>query len=79
MKVEFVDAAAAGSARLIARIVDQDSLPVDLEPVVAAGAKASRFSGKAGQVFETFVERNGAVVRLALPNFSLSTVMFRRP
>jgi leucyl aminopeptidase len=66
MKVEFVDAAAVGSARLIARIVDQDSLPDDLPPLVAAGARQSRFSGKAGQVFETFAEHNGQVVRLAL-------------
>ena len=31
-----------------------------------AGAAAARFTGKAGQVFEAFVERDGAVVRLAL-------------
>ena len=52
--------------RLQARIVDKDKLPVDLEQVVRAGAEAARFSGKIGQVFETFVERDGALVRLAL-------------
>jgi leucyl aminopeptidase len=36
-------------------VVNQDALPADLEPVLAEGAKAmSRFSGKAGQLFEGF-------------------------
>ena len=52
--------------RLQARLVDKDSLPADLEPVVRAGADAARFGGKTGQVFESFVERDGAVIRLAL-------------
>ena len=64
MKITF--AAAPADARLIARIVDQDSLPADLDPVLAEGAKASRFAGKTGQVFEGFTARNGGVVRLAL-------------
>jgi leucyl aminopeptidase len=62
MKVEFVDAAAG----IIARIVDQDALPAGLEAVVLEGARATRFAGKAGQVFEAFVERDGKTVRLAL-------------
>jgi leucyl aminopeptidase len=62
MKVEFADVATG----IIARIVDQDGLSDTLEPVIAQGARASRFAGKTGQVFETFVERDGKVVRLAL-------------
>jgi len=65
MKFTFRDA--SGSLpRLRAVIVDQDALPADLEPAVIEGAKAARFSGKTGQVFETFVTRDGALVRLAL-------------
>ncbi|AZI37372.1 putative cytosol aminopeptidase [Caenibius tardaugens NBRC 16725] len=65
MKVEFASQP-DNSIRLQARIVDKGKLPADLEPVVRAGAEAARFSGKAAQVFETFVERDGKVVRLAL-------------
>jgi leucyl aminopeptidase len=63
MQIAFVSAA---SAKLVARIVDQDRLPAGLEATLAEGAAASRFSGKTGQVFEGFVERGGAVVRVAL-------------
>ena len=54
------------SIRLVAQIVEQDRLPAGLEPVLAEGARAARFTGKAGQLFEGFVERGGRVVRLAL-------------
>ncbi len=67
MKVEFVDAAAAPAARLTVRIVDQDALPADLDPVVTGGARTARFSGKAAQIFETFAAgENGSVVRRVL-------------
>ncbi|TCM14985.1 leucyl aminopeptidase [Novosphingobium sp. PhB165] len=66
MNIQFLDAAAASAARLVARFVNQDAIPADLEPVLVEGAKASRFTAKAGQVFEGFVERNGKVVRVAL-------------
>lgn len=66
MKIEFADAAAG----ILARIIDQDRLPTTLEPVIAQGARATRFAGKTGQVFETFIEQTGqggsGVVRLAL-------------
>ena len=62
MKIEFAQVPAG----VIASIVDQDVLPPALELVVAQGAKAARFTGKAGQVFEIFIERDGKAVRLAL-------------
>lgn len=66
MKIQFLGAAAELNARLVARFVNQDAVPADIEPVLAEGAKIARFSGKAGQVFEGFVERGGQVVRVAL-------------
>ena len=66
MKVSFNKAADPAGARLVALIVEQDKLPGDLDRAVAEGAKAARFTGKTGQVFEHFVERDGEVVRLAL-------------
>jgi leucyl aminopeptidase len=66
MQITFRDAATASPARLLARIVEQDRLPAGLEPVLAEGVRAARFSGKAGQQFEGFVERDGRVLRVAL-------------
>ena len=40
MKVAFVDAAAMSGATLVARVVDQDALPADLDPITSGGAKA---------------------------------------
>ncbi len=66
MKIEFVSGTVLPATSPIAYVVDQEALPAVLEPVVAAGATASRFAGKAGQLHEAFVNRDGAVVRLAL-------------
>jgi leucyl aminopeptidase len=66
MQITFRQAADAGAARLLARIVEQEKLPGDLEPPLAEGARAARFTGKAGQLFEGFVERGGTVARIAL-------------
>ncbi len=66
MKIQFLDAATPTSARLVVRFVNQDAIPADLEPVLAEGAQRSRFSGKPGQVFEGFVTRDGATVRVVL-------------
>src|SRR5690606_39253407 len=66
MQVSFNTAADPAGARLIARVVDLDKLPTELERPLAEGARAARFTGKAGQLFEGFVERGGEVVRVAL-------------
>jgi len=65
MKVEFSPALPDGT-RLVAHIADQDKLPGGIEPALAEGAKAARFKGRAGELFEGFVERGGTVVRVAL-------------
>ncbi len=65
MQIEFVSAVPSASGPL-ARIVNLDALPADLDPVLAAGAKASRFTGKTGQLHEGFVQAGGAVQRVAL-------------
>ena len=66
MKIEFVTAPLPLSTSPVAHVVNQDSLSATLDPVLTEGAKASRFSGKAGQLHEGFVSRDGAVVRVAL-------------
>jgi len=66
MKIQFLDAGAPATARLVARFVNQDAVPADLEPLLAEGARIARFSGKPGQIFEGFAERGGKVVRVAL-------------
>ena len=54
------------TARLLAQVVDKGKLPSSLEKAVSEGAGAARFKGGAGQLFESFVEREGKVLRLAL-------------
>ncbi|MFC3101786.1 leucyl aminopeptidase [Altererythrobacter lauratis] len=65
MQITFADSLPQ-SPRLLARLVEQDSLPADLPVAIVQGAEASRFSGKAAQLFEGFAELNGVVTRLAL-------------
>ena len=65
MNVVFRSAAEA-RPRLVARIVDEGALPGDLDAAAREAAAASRFSGKAGQVFETFRIGAGGLERLAL-------------
>lgn len=65
MQISFSDTG-AGDLPLIAMIVNKGSLPDGLEPELAEGAKAARFQGRVGQVFEGFVQRGGKVVRVAL-------------
>jgi leucyl aminopeptidase len=78
MNIQFLDAAAPLNGRVVARLVNQDAFPADLEPVLVEGAKASRFAGKVGQVFEGFVERGGKVVRVALAGIGAPSAKDRR-
>ena len=66
MQITFRAAADSSTPRLVARVVAQDELPADLSRTDAEGAAAARFTGKAGQVFESFAEREGRVVRQVL-------------
>lgn len=65
MQIEFAATIPSGTP-IVARVVEQDRLPDGLERPLAEGARAARFKGKAGQVFDGFAERDGAVVRLVL-------------
>ena len=65
MRISFTAANEVHSASLIAQIVDQDALPAGLDPMLAQAAKASRFTGKVGQVFEAFVAMGKGAVRMA--------------
>ncbi len=52
--------------RLVARLIVEGSLPADLGDTVREAATASRFSGKPGQVFESFAALPNGLTRLAL-------------
>ena len=52
--------------RLIARIVNQGDVSGDLPSAIIDGAKAARFKGSAGQVFEGFMAHEGVLSRIAL-------------
>ena len=65
MQILFT-AAPPAQARLSAMIVNQGEMPSGLDPVLTEGARASRFKGSAGQVFEGFAQVDGATKRIAL-------------
>ena len=65
MKIEFSSTLPA-ETRLVAQVAGKDALPGGLETALVEGAKSARFKGRAGELFEGFAEREGAVVRVAL-------------
>ncbi|WP_347304380.1 leucyl aminopeptidase [Croceibacterium sp. TMG7-5b_MA50] len=66
MQIEFTPVAPAATSPLIAGVFAEGQLPQGLEPTLAQGAAAMRFTGKPGQLFDGFVERDGSVVRVVL-------------
>jgi leucyl aminopeptidase len=66
MKIQFLDANATPTTGTLVRLVDQDAVPAELGAVVTEAARQSRFTGKAGQLLESFVERDGKILRLVL-------------
>lgn len=78
MQIEFLQAPAEAAQRFIARLVNLDAIPADIEPALAEAAKVSRFSGKAGQVFEGFADRGGTLVRVALAGIGAPGAKDRR-
>ncbi len=77
MKIEF-SASQPSDVRLIARVVNQGDDLTDLDAALADGAKAARFAGRAGQVFEGFVIDDGALRRIALTGAGESNSSDRR-
>ncbi len=65
MQIDFTSGGSEGS-RLIAHVANKGKLPEGLERTLAEGARAARFEGRTGQLFESFVERGGQVVRVAV-------------
>ncbi|MFL0356066.1 leucyl aminopeptidase [Erythrobacter sp. GH1-10] len=65
MKIQFTDSPPA-DVRLIARIVNQGDALSDLDAAIVDGAKAARFKGRVGQVFEGFTVADGALRRVAI-------------
>ena len=65
MKVTFAPQGAA-APRLTVRVVEQDKLPAGLDAGIADAARASRFAGKLGQVFESFAGGGGDLRRNVL-------------
>lgn len=65
MQITFSDQASP-LPRLRARVVYQGESLSGIQGAVVQGARAARFTGKVGQIFETFVERDGSLVRQVL-------------
>ncbi len=65
MQVNFSDTQPSDTS-LVAHIADKGKTPEGLEKSLSEGAKAARFKGNAGQLFEGFVDRNGTVTRVAI-------------
>ncbi len=65
MHIRFTDTIPSDAA-LVAYVTDKDAMPSELEAPVRDGAKAARFKGTAGQLFEGFVGRDGRTVRVAI-------------
>ncbi len=65
MKFQFTDTRPS-DVTLTAYVVNKGALPAGLENALVNGAKAARFKGSAGQIFEGFVDRSGTTMRVAL-------------
>ena len=66
MIVTFLASPPASVLAPVARVVGVQGWEDGLPAVIAAGAKAARFAGRAGQLFEGFADIDGVVSRIAL-------------
>ncbi|WDF71115.1 leucyl aminopeptidase [Novosphingobium sp. KACC 22771] len=66
MIVTFLASPPASVLAPVARFVGAEGWEQGLPAVIVAGAKAARFAGRAGQVFEGFAETDGVIGRMAL-------------
>jgi leucyl aminopeptidase len=76
MTISFVASGQArpeAKPRLIARLVGEGAMPADCPETVRDAALASRFAGKAGQVFETFASGDHGLARLAFAGIGKAT------
>ena len=64
MKIQFLDAGQTPEAGILVLPINQDALPSSLEAVVVEAARQAKFTGKSGQLLESYVERDGKVARL---------------
>ncbi|AOL95353.1 leucyl aminopeptidase [Porphyrobacter sp. LM 6] len=65
MQIHFT-AAPPSDIRLHARVINQGAAITGMDAAIVEGAAASRFTGRAGQLFEGFATIGGAVRRVAL-------------
>ena len=65
MQIEFSQSRPE-AVRILIQATTKGALPEGLERAMEEGAKAARYKGSAGQLFDGFVERDGAVQRLVL-------------
>jgi leucyl aminopeptidase len=65
MQIHFTPAPPS-DVRLHARVINQGQALAGLDETIVEGAAASRFSGRAGQLFESFAGAGGNVRRIAL-------------
>ncbi len=65
MQIEFSQSRPE-AVRILIQVTTKGALPEGLERAMEEGAKAARYKGSAGQLFDGFVERDGAVQRLVL-------------
>ena len=65
MQIEFSQSRPE-AVRILVQATTKGALPEGLERAMEEGAKAARYKGSAGQLFDGFVERDGAVQRLVL-------------
>jgi len=66
MNFQFLSAGTAPQAGILVQPINQDALPANSGAVVLEAARKAKFTGKSGQLLESFVERDGQVVRLVL-------------
>jgi leucyl aminopeptidase len=66
MQIQFLDAGVSPQAAILVVPVNQDALPAGSEATVLEAARRAKFTGKPGQLLESYVERDGRVVRLVL-------------
>ncbi|MFM7349115.1 MAG: leucyl aminopeptidase [Erythrobacter sp.] len=71
-------ATAPSDVRLHARVVNQGQALVGLDAALVEGANVSKFTGRAGQMFEAFASVEGAVKRIALAGLGEADAADRR-